>query len=338
MKTALIVRTGALGDQIIITPVLKAIHEMGYDIKMFTGNRGKSVLKECPYISEYIIHDDKASIDVFFKSIEDMKKRIHHDVFIDFTESIECNVVLHPTQSQYIYPKEERVAKCGGNYYDATEMWARRQFRELKVCQKLPELYFNKDECEKAKALLKPGKFNILWQLSGSAGQKVYPWTEYVIGELLKDMNDVHVITTGDERCQLLETIQDSDNITHLAGEIDVRLALCLTQFVDLVVGPDTGVLHASGCYETAKVGILGHTTIENITKYFKNDYSVEAKCACAPCYHLIYDHHVQCPVEVVTGASWCMAEGIPARELYARIRYAIGNTISKRRNTADIS
>jgi ADP-heptose:LPS heptosyltransferase len=50
---------------------------------------------------------------------------------------------------------------------------------------------------------------------------------------------------------------------------------MALTKFVDLVISPDTGVLHASGCYDTPKIGLLGHTTIENITKYFKNDYSI---------------------------------------------------------------
>jgi ADP-heptose:LPS heptosyltransferase len=328
---ALVIRTGAIGDMVIITPVLKTLHEMGYDIVLYTGKRGQGVLKECPYITKFIFHDEKNTIEQFFENIEKAKKDEKPDICIDFTESIECNVAFHPTQPHYIYPKKDRFKLCNRNYYDASEEWARKQFPELKECQKLPELYFSVDEIAKAKSLLKTGKFNILWQLSGSGGQKVYPWAEYVMGEILKNMQDIHIITTGDEKCQLLESMQDPENITHLAGEIDVRIALALIQFVDLVVAPDTGMLHASGCYEVPKVGLLGHTTIENITKYFKNDYSVEAECACAPCFHLIYDHHIQCPIEVVTGAAWCMAEGIPPKELYARIRYAIGETLGKR-------
>ena len=42
---------------------------------------------------------------------------------------------------------------------------------------------------------------------------------------------------------------------------------MILTKLVDLVISPDTGVLHASGAFDTPKIGLLGHTTIENITK-----------------------------------------------------------------------
>ena len=96
---------------------------------------------------------------------------------------------------------------------------------------------------------------------------------------------------------------------------------MTLTKYVNLVIAPDTGVLHASGCYETPKIGILGHTNITNITKHFINDFSIEAECACAPCFHLIYDHDVQCPVDVVTRAAWCMSAGIPPEKLYARFK-----------------
>ncbi len=322
MKTALIARMGALGDEIIITPVIKKIHELGYDIIMHTGERGKTIFRECPYITKFIGHDETITLEDFGKALEKVKDEVKPDMYINFTESIECNVALHPIGPLYIYPKKERYSTCNRNYYDVTEEWANKLYPEITKCQKLPELYFNKDEQAKAKAYLKNGKYNILWQLSGSGKQKVYPWSEYVMGEILKNYDDVHIITTGDLRCQLLETLQDDKNITHLSGEIDVRIALAMTQYVDLVISPDTGLLHASGCYETPKIGLLGHTTIENITKHFKNDYSIEAECACAPCFHLIYDHHIQCPVEMVSGAAWCMAQGIKPEKLYERFKY----------------
>jgi ADP-heptose:LPS heptosyltransferase len=325
MKTALIARMGAIGDMIIITPVIKKLHELGYEIALHTSNRGKMVFKECPHINRFIEHDEDISLEDFGKALEKVKDEIKPDVYINFTESIECNVALHPIGPLYIYPKKERADKCNRNYYDVTEEWANWECPDIVDCQKLPELYFSKSEEEKAQSHLRKGKYNILWQLSGSGRQKVYPWTDYVISEILKDYPDVHIITTGDLRCQLLETVQD-ERITHLSGEEDVRVALCLTQFVDLVIAPDTGVLHAAGCYKTPKIALLGHTTIENITKYFINDFSIEARCACAPCFRLIYDHHIQCPIEVVTGAAWCMAEGIKPERLYDRIKHVIGS------------
>jgi ADP-heptose:LPS heptosyltransferase len=318
MKKVLIVRYGAYGDMIIITPAIKKLKEEGYYVILNTNKRGKEIFANNPNVDEYIMHDEEMAIDALHDHWEKLQKEVAPDRFINFGESIECNVALHPISPIYNYTKAERFALCNKNYYDVTEEWA-----GLKDCQKLPELYFTPSELEEAKTHIRPGQFNILWQLSGSAKQKVYPWTDYVIGEILKNHKDIHIITTGDERCQLLESVEDKD-ITNLSGRIPVRIAMCLTGFVDLVISPDTGVLHASGCYPTPKIGLLGHTTRTNITKYFINDYSLEANCACAPCMRLIYDHTVQCPVEVITGAAFCMAEGISPERLYDRINSII--------------
>lgn len=317
-KKALIVRYGAYGDMLMITPALKKLKEEGYYVVLNTAKKGKEIFENNPNVDEFIIHDSNMHIDDLPGHWDKLKKEIKPDKFINFSESIECNVAFHPVQPQYNYTKAERFALCNKNYYDATEKWA-----GLEGCQKLPELYFTPSELEEANKYIKPDKFNILWQLSGSGMQKVYPWTDYVIGEVLKNHKDIQFITTGDERCQLLESIED-ENITNLSGRVSVRLAMCLTGLVDLVISPDTGVLHAAGCYPTPKIGLLGHTTRTNITKYFLNDYSIESVCDCAPCMRLIYDSEIQCPIETLTRATWCMAEGIPPERVYGTINEII--------------
>ena len=325
MKKALVIRLGAFGDMLIITPELKKLKELGYYVFLNTGKRGMDVFKNNPNVDEYVIYDDEKPPESLEKYWDGIKARIDPDLFINFSESLECNVALHPIQPEYNYTKAERYALANKNYYDATEDWLRDKavFKgEPEVFhgfQKVPELFFTEEEKDEARGLIKAGKFNVLWQLSGSAKQKVYPWTDFVIGEVLKNYDNIHFITTGDERCQMLESMSDP-GITNLSGRIPVRTAMCLTQFVDLVIAPDTGILHASGCYETPKIGILGHTSKVNITAYFKNDYSLEAICACAPCFRLIYDFDIQCPIELVSHAAWCMAEGIKPERLYDAI------------------
>lgn len=314
MKKALVIRLGAYGDMIIITPVLKRLKEMGYFVVLNTNQRGKEVMQNNPNIDQFIMHkdpDDPADLHLVW---EKLKEEVRPDKFINFSESIECNVAMHPFNPEYVYSKRERKERCDKNYYDVTEAWA-----GLEGCQKTPEMYFSQEELDKANSHIDKTKYNILWVLSGSGQQKVYPWAEYVMGELLLKHQDIRIITVGDMKCELLETIQDKD-IVHLAGKITMRESCALTKVVDLVVGPDTGVLHASGCFETPKIGLLGHTNKNNITKYFKNDYSLEAAVACAPCFRLIYDHNIQCPVDVVTKAAWCMSMGIPPEKLYEQI------------------
>lgn len=316
MKKCLVCRIGAYGDCIIITPVIKKLKELGYYVVVHTGKRGLEALKHNPYIDEFSKHDESVPIAQFLDNIKKVRKEQNPDKFIDFSESIEVNVALHPIGPRYVYPKEERKKFCNKNYYDVTEEWANL---DGTPCQKLPDLHFSKEEEEQVKKIIQPNKFNILWALSGSGKQKVYPWTEFVIGEVLKNLKNVHVITVGDERCQLLETLNVRE-VTNLSGKLPMRFSMCLTKFTDLVISPDTGVLHASGAFDTPKIGLLGHTTIENITKYFENDYSLEAKCACAPCFYLIYDYKIQCPVDPITKAAWCMAHGITPERVYGQI------------------
>jgi ADP-heptose:LPS heptosyltransferase len=324
-KKALVIRLGAYGDMLIVTPALKKLKEMGYYVILNTGKRGMDIFKNNPNVDEYEIYDEEKGVKDLDKYWSDLKKKVAPDLFINFSESIECNVALHPIQPQYNYTKKERFALANKNYYDVTEAWAK-----LEGCQKLPELYFTPSEIQEAQKYIRPDDINILWQLSGSGKQKVYPWSDYVIGELLKNYENLHIITAGDEKCQLLESVEDPQ-ITNLSGRVPVRIVMALTNFVDLVISPDTGVLHASGCYPTPKIGILGHTTRENITKYFKNDFSLEADCDCAPCMRLIYDFDIQCPIEVVTHAAWCMAEGIKPERLYARITEVLGAKARRR-------
>lgn len=331
MKKALVIRLGAYGDMVIITPVLKRLKELGYYVILNTNKRGKEVMQNNPNVDEFIEHKDPDDPDDLIAQWEKLKEDIKPDFFVNFSESIECNVALHPLNPEYIYPKKERAARCDKNYYDVTEAWA-----GLEGCQKTPEIYFTEEEVKKAESHLDKEKFNILWILSGSGKQKVYPWAEYVIGEILKNHNDVRIITVGDLHCQLLETLQDKD-IVHLAGEISMRESCALTKVVDLVVGPDTGVLHASGCFSTPKIGLLGHTNINNITKYFENDYSLEAKVPCSPCFRLIYDHDIQCPVDVVTRAAWCMSHGIAPELVYSKVKEVYERSASRKPEVAGV-
>jgi len=327
MKKAILFRSGAYGDALVITPAVRRLKELGYYTILYGSKRSKEIFENNPYLDEYILHKTDLQgeeLENFWKELKDMCKG--EDRFINFSESIECNAALHPINPNYNYTKKERFELCNRNYYDVTEEWA-----GLEGCQKLPELYFTDGEVLETKKHLKSDHINILWQLSGSGRQKVYPWSDYVIGELLKNFENIHIITTGDERCQLLESVEDKQ-ITNLSGRIPARIAMCLTQFVDLVISPDTGMLHASGCYETPKIGLLGHTTRTNITKYFINDYSLEAQAACSPCFRLIYDHEIQCPRDFITHAAWCMSEGISPERLYGRIVSCIGEKARARR------
>lgn len=312
-KIALIVRHGALGDCILLSPIFDELKDQGYFNIFYTTWRGKEVYKHDKRVDEIIENNEEIPIDDIFKVWAEVKKKIKPNYYKNFTSSIEENLAIHPSQALYTYPKKERAKRCNYNYYRMT-----KELSGLTSASLRPSLQFTDEEHKICKEIIKKDKFNIQWNLSGSGNNKVYPWTEFVMGSLIKVYPDIHIIQTGGEGCQLIES--NKEGITNLSGKTSPRISFLLTKYADLLISPDTGVLHASGCFDTPKIGLLGHTTKENITKYFKNDYSIESQCDCAPCFYLIYDPRVQCPLDPISGASWCMA-GIEPELLFDRVK-----------------
>ena len=329
----LIFRSGAFGDNLIITPVLRYLHAQGHELVVVTSKRGMEVFKNNPHISKLIQHKEETPIDKLSENIEWLRKQNKCEKVIDFSESIEVALSQHPRSPNYKLPKHERIARFNRNFYEyAFEHMGDREADGL-IYEKdflKPELFFSKHELydvrdegrHEAADYVDEFKFNILLGMSGSGTNKAWPWAETLALKICDNYPDVHIITVGDEKCRLIEPELEG-RITNLSGKIPMRMSMELTGLVDLVIAPDTGIIHAAGCYDTPKICILGHNTRECITKHFVNDYSVEADpelSPCAPCLYLIYDKNLQCPtVEEAGGAVLCMAKGVPLETVYQR-------------------
>jgi len=322
-----IIRLGAFGDCVIITPLLRYLKEQGNEVHLMTSERGVEILANNPFIDKLIpyvsnsIAPDK--LDEFWSATA---KAYEWDKTINLSESIECRLALSPTDPRYNLSKEERKKECDINYYDYTFTHAGYSG----VTGKHGELFFEKkadDEMfDYIHGLKNLNGFVVVWGLSGSGRNKTYPWTTYVQAAVLDKYPNAKIITVGDQNCQVLELGYDNDRIIRKSGIWDMGTAMLATKHCDLVVSPDTGLLHAAGCYPTPKIGLLGHTTIENITKTFENDYSIEAKCDCAPCFRLIYNGDVQCPFDSIAHTCLCMSQGLPME----RVRDHIFSVIDK--------
>ena len=314
-------RTGAFGDVLITTPLIRHLHSQGHQVFYVTNERGEQVLKNNPHVFKLLKNDETVKNENLGEHMQYLMRKHHCERLIDLNESIECALSQHPRSADYKLPKRERIARFNRNFYEYCFEHAKEPWDE-KVDFK-PELFFNEDELSDARKHMKPG-YNVLIGLSGSGGNKTYPWMMDVCNDIAKSHPDVHFITVGDLRCQILEDIEtpDINSITYLSGKISMRISMALTGLVDLVISPDTGLLHASGCYNTPKIGLLGHTTKEHITKHFSNDYSLEADeklAPCAPCSYMVYDKLLQCPLDKQFNTSICMADGLPPTVVYKR-------------------
>lgn len=322
----LVVRIGAFGDVVITTPLIRELKKRDNEVYVLTSERGEQILRYNPNIDKLIVHK-KNSIpnDKLGEYFEEVSKENKCDKVIDLCSSIETELCLYPIQPEYNWSKQERSDLCNKNYYE--HMFYKAGLDITEDTDLKPEVFFSEKEKEDA-AIFKSnyiGKKLIIVGLSGSGLNKAYPHFQYVMSAVLEGNKDVMFITTGDESCKVLEAGLVHERVLHRSGVWSFRQSMAACQFGDAVIAPDTGILHASGCFDTPKIGLFGATTKENVTKHFANDYSLEASCSCAPCFRLIYRVNEQCPVETDSGATFCMGLGLDPNIIVGRIMNIVG-------------
>ncbi|HDZ13368.1 hypothetical protein LCGC14_0643820 [marine sediment metagenome] len=304
-KEALVIRYGALGDTIWVTPALLQLKKEGYHVVMNVTAKGAEVLKNNPNIDEFIIHSDHR-----FIPYEELEEYWHgmgrsFEKVINLTKSCEGHLIKVEGSREANWSKKMRHAECNYNFQDRVMELA--GYPDAKGC--LPELYFSDIEEALAKNFVNAhkDKFVILWSLSGSGFHKTWPWSEYVAGELCNQFGDIEIITVGDDDCKILEWKQP--HTINKCGVYTVRQSFLLTKYADLVIGPDTGLINAASCFDTPKIVMLSTNTEENLCKYWKNTTALyNEDCECYPCHKLIYSN--DCPKGRFNAAPKCM-EGI---------------------------
>lgn len=328
----LVIRLGAWGDSIILTPFLRFLKSEGHEVYLHTSETGMTILKGNPNVDKFLPYvSNSVPDDKLQEHWEKLRKENGCEEIVNLCESIERAVSFHPIDPMYSWTKSERLAWGDKNFYEYMFTHAGRIPAEKQDEKSFyrPEMFFTEEEETKMRNFFNQDKkaFWIVWGLSGSGLNKSYPYSDFVIAEILQKHKDVKVVTVGDELCQILEALKDK-RVIRRSGIWSMREASLAARYANLVVAPDTGLLHAAGCFDTPKIGIIGSNTINQITKHFTNDYSIQADSSivpCAPCLRLIYSASQQCPIEENSGICKCMALGISPHKIVERIGEVIG-------------
>lgn len=304
MKTVLVVRLGAFGDLVMITPVLRKLKEEGYHVTVnVKKNQSDAILKNNPHIDKFIYHDPDMPSSEFFEHWKEMAK--DYDKYINLSGSIEEYLLKKQGTPEFDWSWEKRHGFCNINYYDHT-----LEGSGYSDTGQNGELFFSQTEISQGRAFKKKyrDKFIILWSLSGSSYHKAYPYTEYVMQALLAMHKDVMILAVGDLLCDVFSPGLIHPRIKNYIGKWPMRKSVLMTKFADCVVGTDTGLLVAAGTTDTPKVIMLSHTSRENLTKYWKNVTPLSADVGCQPCHRLIYTLDA-CPLEESIKSPICMSQ-----------------------------
>lgn len=285
MKRCLVVRHGALGDGIMASCVLPYIKKDGYHIVFHGNSRAEEVLRYNPYIDEWWMYEDDS---IPIEKLGSYYKKISKDFdkVVILTGAVENGFLVGFGMSEYKEPIEERRKRLKGkNYYDVHVEKAGYKPHKPKG-----EIYFSKEETMRGKEWRRKNKnfFKIVWALSGSSVHKVYRFFEPAARAFLNKHENAKIFTVGDHTTKLLTFKHERVVNTMLEPlELSFRDGMLITKYADLVIGPETGILNTAGCFKVPKICLLSHSDSTALTKYWENDYSIQAPCDCSPCFYL---------------------------------------------------
>lgn len=328
-KRCLVIRYGAIGDQIVASSILPLLKEEGYYVTYSTTPDAQRVVLHNKNIDEFFIQDkDQVPNLQLGPYWEALKER--YDKIVNLSESIEGTLLAIPGRINHEYSEGTRRKLLGTvNYLERTH--------DIADVPHIFDSVFKPTSEEMEWARSEKAKFDaplIVWALAGSSEHKAYPFAQITIGWLLKK-TPAHIYLFGDAGPAKLmqDTIidickksnVDMDRLHGICGKWDIRQSLAFAQLADVVIGPETGVLNAVATNdEVRKIIYLSHSSQENITKHWKNTVAIEPEnCPCYPCHRLHYGWE-NCIKVKETNAALCATNVKPERLFTETMNYLL--------------
>jgi ADP-heptose:LPS heptosyltransferase/predicted SAM-dependent methyltransferase len=305
-KTCAVVRYGGCGDMLQTSSVLPRLKEQGYHVTLITNEEGFEVIKLDPHVDEFIVQGRNQvpiqEVWPYWNTI-----RTKYDKFINFSESVEGTFLTIHDRVQFDWPHELRHKMLNVNYLEFMHELAGVPYKSR------PKFYahhYEKLWAKKQRKKLDAGRV-ILWVLSGSSIHKNWPYLDQAIARILLTYSDVKVVFCGDPLSEILEAGWENESrIKTTCGKWDMRNSLVFaTECADLVIGPETGVMNAVAMMDVPKIVYLSHSSVENLTRDWKNTVSLTPDgCECFPCHKLHEMGWDTCNKDEKTGVALCQA------------------------------
>lgn len=336
-KTCGVVRYGAYGDLLQTTSVLRALKEQGYHVTLYTSPPGDEVIKSDPHIDAFYLQD-KDQVPNHLLGEFWSWHRGKFDKWVNLSESVECTLLAVPNRTPYLWAPAARHKYMNHNYLEMMHAIADVPFK--------PRVHFYATETEKLWARKERTKLGgnplIMWSLAGSSVHKTWAGLDRTIASILVEFPQAHVVLVGDAAGVLLEQGWEKETrVKCMSGKYKMRETMSLLSEIDVLIGPETGVLNAASMMSIPKVIFLSHSTHENLCRDWVNVNSLASKnttCAGrgnndAPACHMLHYNWSHCTQFVkqghyMDGTAQCQAD-ISGEEAWVVIRHAIQSSMS---------
>jgi ADP-heptose:LPS heptosyltransferase len=341
-RWAAVARLGGIGDNLIAASVLSPLKRMGYMTEVISSEPNHVVYLHNPHIDKLSVknverdlpQNDLAAWQKWFES-----RASEYDVFLHASHTCEGRHAVFPTMTSFWWPVEYRRKLCAGSYLETVHDIAG-------VPYEFGPLFYASDEEKHNAAQVKQtiGPRCIVWIVSGTRIDKVYPYSPMAIARIIREVGAPVVVMGGpsDKELSMVHAIRDSverQNGTrkglHLAVPASggdkswpLRTSLAFAQSCDLMVSPDTGPAWACAFEPTAKIIMVSHASAENITKHWRNTTTLHAdndRVPCWPC-HRLHNDPSTCVVNKDGNGAACISD-ISVETLVSTVAKVWGGT-----------
>lgn len=332
---ALIIRHAAHGDMCIASAIPPYLKKDGYEVHFLTSKIGMEILKYDPNI-DHLIHYCANSVPI--EKLHDFYNAISadYDKSIVLTGSIEESMLFpFPSEGWYKTNRQRRMV-CTDNYYERGIRLAGYEPNGLLTGQ----LFFSPEDIAFANNFRAKYKDNfvIVWATSGSSLHKAYAYMHQVAMRVLAEIPESIIVVCGSFDDMIL-SFKHPRVISFGHYRYPIMRSFALAKIADLVIGPETALLNAAGCFDTPKICMLSHSGKHNLTSTWANDYSIQSQTHCSPCHRLQKVVEIwkrECPLDKYyfhkhrAEIPACAGEGFPPGMVFERIAEVYRNHFQK--------
>lgn len=295
IKKVLIVHLGAIGDILVVSPILPVLKkELGCEISFMVSKSASAVFEQNPYLSEILIYEED-----FKKNVENLKKRNFDTALIIRPGSIKLSLACMLAGIKNRIGCSRGLAKGPGflftrRFFPLQRTHAVEQnlemIRQLGLDNKNPkvEVYLSEKEKQNAKKILKKMKvkdYFIVHPGFGFSSEHKYPsrlWSlkKYakLVDCLIKKYKVKILLTGGPDEKKLCEKIhklvekKNKNKAIVCCGAFGLRDFMAIVGTAKLVVEPDTGTGQIASGLNVPRVVLMGKTNYYEWGKWSKNE------------------------------------------------------------------
>ena len=328
MGWAAVCRYGGVGDNLIISSILKPLREKYGRVEVITQEPQHVVFENNPYIDKLSVH--KAG-DLPGESLDQWHRwhRIRakeYDFFQNLSHTVEAEMAMLQGQTEFDRPAWWLRERCKMSYIEAVAGICGVDPTE---CE--PRFFPTEEETAVAHATLAKVLRRPLigWVVSGTRIDKIYPASTLAVARLIQELGAAVLMFGAPGRdFEMAHHIQDhvarqNGSMDGLHGCIDeskdqqqwtIRRILATLPLCDLVITPDTGPGWGVAMCDVPKIMLLSHASVRNITGGWRNTVTLHAdpeKVPCWPC-HKLHESLDTCTPDETGKAAACISSISP--------------------------